>query len=98
VKDANQLAASIAFLYDRPELSKRMGEAGREFVGERHSQEQHFLALGNIYQKLARTTFLTPESGPVATRSAILKSQNVPAPREPLRNCIYRGPRRSREI
>src|SRR5439155_12550548 len=54
VKNIDQLVAAIAFLRDRPELSRRMGEAGREFVRERHSQEQHFLALGSMYEQLGR--------------------------------------------
>ncbi len=53
VRDIGQLAAAIAFLHDRPELALRMGEAGRELVRLRHSQEQHLLALGKIYEQLA---------------------------------------------
>ena len=53
VRDVGQLAAAIAFLHDRPELAARLGQAGRELVRTRHSQEQHFLALGKIYEQLA---------------------------------------------
>src|SRR5439155_4812580 len=41
VRNIDQLVAAIVFLHDRPELSRRMGETGRELVRERHSQEQH---------------------------------------------------------
>ena len=54
VKNVDRLAESIALLYDRPSLSKRMGETGRDLVRERYSQEQHFRELTIIYEKLAR--------------------------------------------
>ena len=53
VGDAGQLAAAISFLHDRPSVAARMGAAGREMVRQRHSQEQHFVALSKIYQQLA---------------------------------------------
>jgi len=53
VRDVNQLAAAIAFLHDRPQLTARMGEAGRELVRLNHAPDQHFLALGKIYEQLA---------------------------------------------
>ena len=53
VKDVDQLAGAIAFLSERPDLARQMGEAGRELVRQRHSQEQHFETLGNIYEQLA---------------------------------------------
>jgi glycosyltransferase involved in cell wall biosynthesis len=56
VGDVGQLAAAIAFLHDRPELAARMGEAGRGLVRVNHSPEQHFLALGKIYEQLAVRT------------------------------------------
>src|SRR5581483_6772450 len=37
----DQLASAIAFLYERPELAKQMGEAGRELLRQNHSQEEH---------------------------------------------------------
>jgi glycosyltransferase involved in cell wall biosynthesis len=52
--DAKQLAAAIAFLYERPELARQMGEAGHELVRQRYSQEQHFQALTSIYEGLAK--------------------------------------------
>jgi hypothetical protein len=53
-KDVDQLAAAISFLHNRPELSRRMGEAGRELVRTRYSQNFHFLALTAIYESLVR--------------------------------------------
>jgi glycosyltransferase involved in cell wall biosynthesis len=54
VKNVDQLAEAIALLCDRPSLSKRMGETGRDLVRHRYSQEQHFRELTIIYEKLAR--------------------------------------------
>ena len=34
---------------------RRMGRAGREFVRERHSPDDHYLALASIYETLAAT-------------------------------------------
>jgi glycosyltransferase involved in cell wall biosynthesis len=53
VKNAQQLAEAIAFLQERPELARQMGESGHLLVRERHSQEQHLSALENIYVSLA---------------------------------------------
>ncbi len=52
VKDVGQLSSVIAFLHERPELAKQMGEAGRKLVRERYSQEQHLQALETIYRRL----------------------------------------------
>jgi glycosyltransferase involved in cell wall biosynthesis len=52
VGDVGHLAEAISFLYDRPELASRMGEAGRELVRANHSPEQHFVALEKIYEQL----------------------------------------------
>jgi hypothetical protein len=59
-KGIGQLASAISFLYDRPDLSRQMGEAGREFVRERHSQEEHFFALERIYDQLAKKQQSSP--------------------------------------
>ena len=89
VGDVNQLAAAIAFLHDRPELAVRMGEAGRELVRVRHSQEQHFLALGKIYEQLV-VRKSTPRKSTPRTRS-------VTSP-VPLRIAFHRRPRGSRQV
>jgi hypothetical protein len=41
------------FLYERPELAKKMGEEGHQLVKRRHSQEQHLEELERIYESLA---------------------------------------------
>ena len=38
--NVDELGAAIRLLYDRPELSKRMGEAGWELVRDKHSQRK----------------------------------------------------------
>jgi len=54
VKNVDQLAEAIALLYDRPSLSKRMGETGRDLVRDRYSQEEHFTQLSQIYEDLVQ--------------------------------------------
>jgi glycosyltransferase involved in cell wall biosynthesis len=45
-------------------LVVRMGDAGREFVRARHSQEEHFLALTKIYGQLAsQKSFSASQAG-----------------------------------
>ena len=81
VRDVSQLAAAaIAFLHDRPELAARMGEAGRELVCVRHSQEQHFLALGKIYEQLASRKSVARvqrTASPVPLRIAFIGGRGV---------------------
>jgi len=86
VKDIDQLAAAISFLHDRPELSKRMGEAGREMVRGRHSQEHHFQALEATYQQL-----VAKSSTPNSYSSALLKQFRKPLSRQPLRIAYIGG-------
>jgi glycosyltransferase involved in cell wall biosynthesis len=54
VQSPGHLAAAIRFLQERPELARKMGEAGRQLVIEKHSQKQHFAALQGIYERLAQ--------------------------------------------
>ena len=54
VKDVNELTAAIRFLAEHPELSRQMGEAGWRVARDRHSREEHFLALTAIYQGLVQ--------------------------------------------
>jgi glycosyltransferase involved in cell wall biosynthesis len=80
VGDVPRLAAGIAFLRDRPELAIRMGLAGRELVRARHSQEQHFLALGNIYEQLAvrkSAPRIRPVASPTPLRVAFIGGRGV---------------------
>lgn len=62
--DVDQLTAAISFLHARPELSRQMGMAGREFIRERHSQDLHLQALEKLYGQLANTASTTPPRAP----------------------------------
>jgi len=87
VKDIDQLAAAISFLHDRPDLSKQMGEAGRAMARARHSQEEHLLALGRIYEQLATKSFAAPK----ASYPSILQGSRKPPSRQPLRIAYIGG-------
>ncbi|HET7206652.1 MAG TPA: glycosyltransferase family 4 protein [Terriglobales bacterium] len=52
--NADQLADAISRLHDDPSLCRKLGEAGRRLVSERHSPEKHLEALEQIYEDLAR--------------------------------------------
>jgi glycosyltransferase involved in cell wall biosynthesis len=51
--NVGKLAETIQVLHERPELAAQMGAAGRELVRKRHSPETHYLALMELYGKLA---------------------------------------------
>jgi glycosyltransferase involved in cell wall biosynthesis len=51
--NVEKLAEKISFLYANPELAAQMGAAGRELVLKQHSPETHYLALMELYGKLA---------------------------------------------
>ena len=53
--DRDQLAHSIAFLFDHPELCDKMGAAGRTRVQARHDPEPHLAKLFDIYSRLTFT-------------------------------------------
>ncbi len=50
--DVDQLARQIAVMGDNPELTARMGRAGREFVRTRHTPEGHYQKLMMLYARL----------------------------------------------
>ena len=50
--DRDQLAHSIGFLFDRPDLIEKMGAAGRARVKAKHDPEQHLQTLLGIYARL----------------------------------------------
>jgi glycosyltransferase involved in cell wall biosynthesis len=50
--DREQLAHSIAFLFDRPDLIKKMGMAARRHVQANHDPEQHLEKLLELYYRL----------------------------------------------
>jgi glycosyltransferase involved in cell wall biosynthesis len=62
--DADQLAQMISHLYHAPDVAARMGNEAREFVRQKHSQENHYAQLTRIYDDLTQ-----------GSRSAIRKKQ-----------------------
>lgn len=50
--DREELAHSIAFLFDRPDLIAKMGGAARRRVKENHDPEQHMEKLLELYRRL----------------------------------------------
>lgn len=51
--DVEQLAGAIRLLGARPDLAEKMGQAGREFVRNRHAPEEHYQKLMALYERLA---------------------------------------------
>lgn len=51
--DVDRLAKSIEKLSADPKLAQTMGRAGWEFVGKRHTPEEHYRKLTVIYERLA---------------------------------------------
>lgn len=77
VGDVEALAERIAFLADRPQLTAEMGTAGRQWVQEHHSPEDHYRAMTQLYERLAgnarktsryRRTSARRAEGPVPSR------------------------------
>ncbi len=69
--DVNKLADAIETLASSPDLAVRMGQAGREFVRQRHTPEGHYQKLTNLYEALvakSRTRVLIPTSEPAPWR------------------------------
>jgi glycosyltransferase involved in cell wall biosynthesis len=52
-RDTEQLSHSIAFLFDRPDLVKKMGAAARDGVKANHDPEQHMEKLLDLYRRLS---------------------------------------------
>src|SRR5271166_1802406 len=50
-----QLAHSIGFLFDRPDLIKKMGAAARSRVKTKHDPDQHMEKLLDLYRRLTVT-------------------------------------------
>jgi glycosyltransferase involved in cell wall biosynthesis len=55
VNDRDQLAASIGFLFERPDLIEKMGANGRARVREQHDPEQHLQKMLEVYSRLTVT-------------------------------------------
>ena len=50
--DVDQLARAIEKLAGTPELARKMGRAGWEFVRQRHTPEEHYRKLTAIYERV----------------------------------------------
>jgi len=50
--DRSQLAHSMGFLFDRPDLIQKMGAAARQRVQDNHDPEQHMEKLLELYHRL----------------------------------------------
>ncbi len=50
--DRDQLAHSIGFLFDRPDLTEKMGTNGRARVRAKHDPEEHLQKLLEVYSRL----------------------------------------------
>ncbi len=53
--DVVQMAAAISSLTQRPEVAARMGIAGRELVRLRHSPDEHYRKMIELYEQSAHT-------------------------------------------
>jgi len=71
--DRGQLAHSIGFLFDRPDLIEKMGGAARSRVKAKHDPEQHVEKLLELYYRLTSTgkqlSFPAPPEPPRPRRS-----------------------------
>ncbi len=56
--DREQLAHSIGFLFDRPDLIEKMGGAARARVKAKHDPEQHLEKLLDLYHRLTSSKTL----------------------------------------
>jgi glycosyltransferase involved in cell wall biosynthesis len=67
--DREQLAHSIGFLFDRPDLIEKMGAAARSRVKARHDPEQHMEKLLELYHQLTSKKLLAFPTAPEPPRS-----------------------------
>jgi len=67
--DREQLAHSIGFLFDRPDLIEKMGAAARSRVKANHDPDQHMEKLLELYHRLTSTKkFLSFAAAPEPPR------------------------------
>ncbi|HEY1264594.1 MAG TPA: glycosyltransferase family 4 protein, partial [Terriglobales bacterium] len=52
--DVQRLAECIAFMAAQPEAAQRMGQSAVQFVRERFSPDDHYVALERLYRRLRR--------------------------------------------
>jgi glycosyltransferase involved in cell wall biosynthesis len=69
--NVEQLRKAISFLVERPELTAKMGAAGRRFVEGQHAPEAHYRALMRLYSQMrpwppkVKKTVSTPAAAPL---------------------------------
>lgn len=78
VRNVHELAASIRFMRERPELTREMGKVGRQLVSERYGREQHLSALTQLYRSLAVKTS-TSRNGNRSLKIAFVGGRGVGA-------------------
>jgi glycosyltransferase involved in cell wall biosynthesis len=69
--NVEQLRNAISFLLERPELTVKMGAAGRRFVEAQHAPDAHYRALMRLYTQMrswppkVRKTISAPKAAPL---------------------------------
>jgi glycosyltransferase involved in cell wall biosynthesis len=58
--DRDQLAHSIGFLFDRPDLSEKMGANGRARVRAKHDPEEHLQKMLEVYARVTSARKFAP--------------------------------------
>ena len=66
--DRDQLAHSIAFLFDRPDLVEKMGANARERIRVQHDPEQYLMKLSAIYNQLSFSKQFAAPAAPQPSR------------------------------
>jgi glycosyltransferase involved in cell wall biosynthesis len=81
VESRSTLAKAICYLLYDPEKRRRMGQAGREFVRHRFSQQHQADELEQLYLLLAREKGLhpAPPIAPIAKHESATLSMHTPA-------------------
>src|SRR6202167_4184220 len=82
--DRDQLAHSIGFLFERPDLSEKMGANGRARIRAKHDPEAHLQKMLEVYARLTFSRrFLSPPRQSLPSRSLpgqALPSEALPNP------------------
>ena len=85
--DREQLAHSITFLVDRPDLVAKMGAAARERVKSHYAPDEHLGKLLTIYDRLRSN----PAPSPDTVRSSRAAAERASKRPLPQRNIVLRS-------